>query len=47
MVQLVTVESMTVNTLQAYVRQLKERIRDNDYEPEFDEKDEKKDKELR
>ena len=38
---------MTVNALQAYVRQLKERTQEFDYEPEFDDKDEKKDKELR
>ena len=38
---------MTAIALQAYVRQLKERIQDFDYEPEFDDKDEKKDKELR
>ena len=38
---------MAVTDLQAYVRQIRERIKDNDYEPEFDEKDDKKDKELR
>ena len=38
---------MTIKALQAYVRQLKERIQESDYEPEFDDKDEKKDKELR
>lgn len=52
--QLVTFESqaqlcsgMSVNALQAYVRQLKERNQEFDYEPEFDDKDDKKDKELR
>ncbi|KAL3145165.1 hypothetical protein ABBQ38_001764 [Trebouxia sp. C0009 RCD-2024] len=38
---------MAVTDLQAYVRQIRERIVDNDYEPEFDEKDDKKDKALR
>ncbi len=38
---------MAVEALQAYVRALSNRVDDNDYEPEFDEKDEKKDKELR
>lgn len=38
---------MAVDALQAYLRELSNRIDDNEYEPEFDEKDEKKDKELR
>lgn len=38
---------MTVDSLQAYVRQLKDRIQVCEYEPEFDDKDEKKDKVLR
>ena len=38
---------MSAKALQAYLYQLKNRIDDSAYEPEFDEKDEKKDKELR
>ncbi len=38
---------MAVQALQAYVSELQKRIDDNDYEPQFDDKDEKKDKELR
>lgn len=38
---------MSAKGLQAYLQQLKNRSDDSAYEPEFDEKDEKKDKELR
>ncbi|KAA6416875.1 MAG: hypothetical protein FRX49_13159 [Trebouxia sp. A1-2] len=38
---------MAVQALQAYVNEMQKRIDDNDYEPQFDDKDEKKDKELR
>ena len=38
---------MAVQALQAYVGEIQNRIDDNDCEPQFDEKDEKKDKELR
>lgn len=38
---------MAVDALQALVRELQSRIDDNEYEPEFNDKDEKKDKELR
>ena len=39
--------TMAVQALQAYVSEIQKRIDDNDYEPQFDDKDEKKDKELR
>ena len=38
---------MTAAALQAYVRRLKDRNEDNSFEPDFDDKDEKKDRELR
>ncbi len=38
---------MAIHALQAYVSELQKRGDDNDYEPQFDDKDEKKDKELR
>ena len=38
---------MPADSLAAYLRQLNSRIDDDAYEPEFDEKDEKKDRELR
>ena len=38
---------MAVQALHAYVSEVQKRVDDNDYEPQFDDKDEKKDKELR
>ena len=38
---------MAADELRAYVKQINARIKDEEYEPEFDDKDLKKDKELR
>lgn len=38
---------MAADELREYVRQINARVTDEDYEPEFDDKDLKKDKELR